>query len=550
MNIKEIRQKYPQYGDMSDGDLAQALHKRFYSDMPYEQFEKKVFDTKPIALGKEGLPAAIAETAKEFSTPSKFAIGAAGAVNSAAMRLKQMLGRDLTPADIQGLEEYKAIEQASGSAVAGNVGMQVLATLTPGAALYRGAATAAGKALPKGAQFLAPTAGAAVSGAALTAATTPTLEGETTVGNAGLGAAGSAAADTLTRGASRVVRPIVQSQAVQRLTKEGVVPTVGQAAGGFVNRVEQMLESVPLVGWMISGSRGRAVKEMNEAAIRKAIPAETPEVIKAGREGIERAGQIIDGAYDAAYGRITGRVSADEGFAKAMSSIPSREGVDLPPSLRERFDSLIKDRVTSRLESGADAEAIRKVHNSLGQLSRKYKSSGDPDQRALGQAFADAKSELRSLVSRQSSGEFKQALDALDGKYSALLSIEKASGYAGSKEGVFSAEALKRASKKSTSEMKDFSANASDVLGRTVPDSGTAGRMLLPLTGAALGGGNEFMGGPEWLTGVAAAPLLYSRLGSRYMQGGLPGQQVTAETIRELAPYLSMLGRASVLKEK
>lgn len=42
MNIQEIRQQYPQYKDMSDGDLAQALHGKYYSDMPYEQFAAKV----------------------------------------------------------------------------------------------------------------------------------------------------------------------------------------------------------------------------------------------------------------------------------------------------------------------------------------------------------------------------------------------------------------------------------------------------------------------------------------------------------------------------
>lgn len=40
--ITEIRQKYPQYQDMSDNDLASALHKKFYSDMPVDQFNSKI----------------------------------------------------------------------------------------------------------------------------------------------------------------------------------------------------------------------------------------------------------------------------------------------------------------------------------------------------------------------------------------------------------------------------------------------------------------------------------------------------------------------------
>ena len=40
--LSEIRSQYPQYSDMSDADLAGALHKKFYADMPREEFDKKV----------------------------------------------------------------------------------------------------------------------------------------------------------------------------------------------------------------------------------------------------------------------------------------------------------------------------------------------------------------------------------------------------------------------------------------------------------------------------------------------------------------------------
>ncbi len=41
-SIADIRQKYPQYDDMSDADLASALHRKYYSDMPREQFDAKI----------------------------------------------------------------------------------------------------------------------------------------------------------------------------------------------------------------------------------------------------------------------------------------------------------------------------------------------------------------------------------------------------------------------------------------------------------------------------------------------------------------------------
>jgi hypothetical protein len=41
MNIEEVRQKYPQYNDLSDEQLLQGLHKKYYNDMPVEQFMSK-----------------------------------------------------------------------------------------------------------------------------------------------------------------------------------------------------------------------------------------------------------------------------------------------------------------------------------------------------------------------------------------------------------------------------------------------------------------------------------------------------------------------------
>jgi hypothetical protein len=40
--IAEVRQKYPQYSDMSDDALAGALHAKFYADLPRDEFNKKI----------------------------------------------------------------------------------------------------------------------------------------------------------------------------------------------------------------------------------------------------------------------------------------------------------------------------------------------------------------------------------------------------------------------------------------------------------------------------------------------------------------------------
>ncbi len=42
MNISEIRAKYPQYDSLSDEQLVGALHKKYYSDMPFDSFVQKI----------------------------------------------------------------------------------------------------------------------------------------------------------------------------------------------------------------------------------------------------------------------------------------------------------------------------------------------------------------------------------------------------------------------------------------------------------------------------------------------------------------------------
>lgn len=49
VTIADVRQKYPQYADMTDEQLGQALHSKFYSDMPYDQFATKIGLVKPAA---------------------------------------------------------------------------------------------------------------------------------------------------------------------------------------------------------------------------------------------------------------------------------------------------------------------------------------------------------------------------------------------------------------------------------------------------------------------------------------------------------------------
>jgi len=42
LTISDVREKFPQYKDLSDEQLAQGLHKKYYADMPFEEFSNKI----------------------------------------------------------------------------------------------------------------------------------------------------------------------------------------------------------------------------------------------------------------------------------------------------------------------------------------------------------------------------------------------------------------------------------------------------------------------------------------------------------------------------
>ena len=80
--ISEIRAQYPQYADMPDAALADALYKKFYSDIPRSTFDAKVGLTS-VAPSGGGIPGPRAapttyEKVREFAAPTVEALGAAG----------------------------------------------------------------------------------------------------------------------------------------------------------------------------------------------------------------------------------------------------------------------------------------------------------------------------------------------------------------------------------------------------------------------------------------------------------------------------------------
>lgn len=102
--IAEVREKFPQYADLSDQQLAEGLHKRFYSDLPFNEFAQKIGysqgdQTQAPDLGALQMSAMpgiarglgrFADFADKELTPAKAAVGAtetAGNVGSSMVSM-------------------------------------------------------------------------------------------------------------------------------------------------------------------------------------------------------------------------------------------------------------------------------------------------------------------------------------------------------------------------------------------------------------------------------------------------------------------------------
>lgn len=107
MNIEEVRKKFPQYSDLSDEDLAKGLHKKYYSDIPYEEFSTKIgmSTVKPVP----GKPKEVSKFSKTLESVSKafpglpaFEVAAEMASSSAAVPISGLVGLAMLPFDKEG----------------------------------------------------------------------------------------------------------------------------------------------------------------------------------------------------------------------------------------------------------------------------------------------------------------------------------------------------------------------------------------------------------------------------------------------------------------
>lgn len=422
---------------------------------------------------------------------------------------------------------------------------------TPGKLGYMGAAVipAAIATLAPGGQSLA----GSIGYGALHGALSPVGTGDSVGMNALMGGLGGGAGYAVPNALASIARPNVQP-AQRTMIDAGVTLTPGQRLGGGWKRAEDALTSMPVVGDVIRNAQLRSTQGFNAAVANRAlapIGAALP-AGKVGREAVAYVEQKLGDAYDSVLRRV-GTISKDAAFDAEIGSLEaSVKASTMPADVQGQFITAIKNQIGNKFQGQGvmTSQTFKDAEGELGRLASKYAGDGSVDKQLLGDALQEAQASLRRLLERSAGPDVASDAKAANAGWAQFKRMQRAAGMQGSRDGMFSAEAYqnsvramdpskdKAAFARGTALGQDLSDPAVNVLGRTVPDSGTPFRTLVtqPVNGIV----SSALGSP--------LALAYgSRRAQNAIQMLMSGQRPALATkaaaeLEMLAPMLEAMG--------
>lgn len=278
--------------------------------------------------------------------------GLTTAANAASFGIPQALA----PEQMQYIRDQSPVASFVGD-VAGIVG----ATSGIGAVGNSLARSLAPRALTGGGRFgnaVRSVAPDAVYGAAYGGIT----EGDPLTG-AATAAAGSGAGQLLGKGLQKGFQG-VSDPAVQYLTARGVPLSLGETLGNnsIVGRQMQRMESIPILGDLMSARRGEARDAVYRGVLEDAVQPIGGRIDPA--DPLASAQQAISGAYDNAVGNVT--VPLDARYFDELGNARNAAST-LPPDLKGKFDAAMASRVDPLIANAAPSlDDIRALANARG----------------------------------------------------------------------------------------------------------------------------------------------------------------------------------------
>jgi hypothetical protein len=302
--------------------------------------------------------------------------------------------------------------------------------------------------------------------------------------------------------------PVVSRQA-QALGKK-IPLTVGQYFPGL-KRAEEALTSMPFVGGGIRAQQERGMKAFPVFMYNRALkplgvelPKNTPP-----RLAFSKARDIFNQKYKQALSGV--EIDASDKFLDELSGIVSSAKQNFGEVGRKEaidFEETVIKQVLGRVKNGKlSGEAIQDIQKTIGLEATKYQKSSEPINQKVYDALTELDVSMMDLIAKYSPAN-KDLLQRTNKAYSQFVPLRAAQAKA--TEGVFTpaqAMAAVRAEERKAGaaglgrlaagegRMQKPIEMAQRIIGPSLPDSGTAGRLL---TGAALyGGGGALVGAPS-----------------------------------------------------
>jgi len=301
--------------------------------------------------------------------------------------------------------------------------------------------------------------------------------------------------------------PVVSRQA-KALGKK-IPLTVGQYYPGL-KRAEEALTSMPFIGGGIRAQQERGMKAFPVFMYNRALKPLGVELPKdtSPRLAFSKARDIFNQKYKQALDGVEIDVSDDllDDLSSIVASAKQSAGMAGEKKAAD-FENTVIQQVLGRVKDGKlTGEAIQDIQKKIGQEAMRFGKSTDPIDGKIADALTELDVSMMDLIAKYSPAN-KDLLQRTNRAYSQFVPLRAAQAKA--MEGVFTpAQAMSavRAEERKAGaaglgrlaagegRMQRPIEMAQRIIGPSLPDSGTAGRLL---TGAALyGGGGALVGAP------------------------------------------------------
>ena len=337
----------------------------------------------------------------------------------------------------------------------------------------------------------------------------------------------SAAVGAVLNPAIQAVAPRI-TESAKKLLDRGVQLTPGQAVGdsGLIGRSLKTLEekvsgNVFLIGDAVESALQRSQKGFNRAAVEEALEDISVKVPKnlEGRRLIGFGQNVLKSQYAKTLGKMK---LTDEA---AMNSEISKLTNDLSDEIKKDITDRASRYITKKFVDGQmSGQNIKKAQTLLRRDIQRLQRSGSE----LDAQKADALIDIRSVLSNElqkANPKLAPVLNNIDKSYGKFEIVRNASLRRKVSEDFTPGDLLQASAKGDTTKrkssfsagearMQNFAQSAQNIIGNTVPNSGTAGRSQ---ANRIVTGGGGVLGATQvepFTAGLTlSSPMMYSQLG-------------------------------------